>query len=93
MSRKLYIRIFFEDEHGRYRNGQEDFEPEDFGGIPAVGDVILSPFRKPISDNYEYDKGFWEVVKRYFKPQESEEFSSIALVVRERSRSSHEVDI
>lgn len=58
-----------------------------------MGDVILSPFGKPINDNYQYDKGLWEVVKRYFKPQESEEFSYVALVVRERSRSSREVDI
>ena len=93
MSRKLYIRIFFEDANGIYQNGSQDFEPEDFGGVPAVGDVILSPFRPLINDNYEKYKGFWEVVKHYFKPQESNEFSYVALVVRERSRSSHEVEI
>ena len=102
MSHPLYIRIFFKNEDGTYRDSREDFEPDDFGGcIPAVGDVIVSHLLGFSSETFETDGGFWEVVKRYFKPDPPNPNSSspsdshphLGLVVRERSRLPHELGI
>ena len=88
---QLYIRIFYEDQNGHYRDDKLDIHPDDFGGLPAVGDVILDPAIPPINDAYESQRGFWEVVKRYFKPFQPHPY--VVLVVRERSRSNREIDI
>ena len=85
----LRIRIFFENEEGAYRNGKQDFCPEVFGGVPAVGDVILSPSLPPVDDASHHQRGFWEVVKRYFIPVEP----YVPLVVRARSRLPREIGI
>ena len=86
------IRIFVEQE-GRYVDTGEEFLPEEFGGIPAVNDVIVSPGVQMLRDGYEHEGGFWEVVKRYFKPDVSKDPltpSYVILVVVERSRVQYE---
>ena len=85
----LRIQIFFANEEGAYRNGTQAFYPEVFGGVPAVGDVILAPWLPPVNDASQQQGGFWEVVTRYFIPVEP----YVPLVVRARSRLPHEIGI
>ncbi len=94
MSDHLRIRIIFENKDGEYRDGKHEFRPEDFGGVPAVGDVIISPWLPPVNEDYQEQGGFWEVVTRYFKPSDDPSDNPyVALVVRERSRGDREIGI
>ncbi|MCY4386810.1 MAG: hypothetical protein OXC18_06860 [Desulfurellaceae bacterium] len=43
MSREVIIQIYFEKD-GQYKSERKTFGLEDFGMIPAVGDIIFSPY-------------------------------------------------
>ena len=103
MSQTTCVCIFSEDQNGRFQDQKHHFTLEELGGVPAVGDVIISPFLPPVNDEYPHHGGFWEVTRRYFKPDmpmkpetketEREYYSYIVLVVKERSRYEQELDI
>lgn len=58
MNQMILVRIFFEDQNGGFQDQRIDLSPEDLGAIPAVGDVIISPFQPPVDDSYPHHKGF-----------------------------------
>ena len=90
MSREVIIHVYFEKD-GQYINeNTSPFRLEDFGTIPAVGDVIfsISP-----SGSFAAGKDAWEVVQRYFNPYRNEKGIWVGLVVRARQRSEQERSI
>ena len=81
MSREVTIHVYFEKD-GQYINENPiPFGLEDFGTIPALGDVIfsISP-----SGSFAAGKDAWEVVQRYFNPYRNEKEIWVGLVVRAR---------
>lgn len=93
MSEREYpVRIFVEVD-GRYCDREDGYDASDFATLPAVGDVIVSPWAAP--DAHRSDpqmRTFYEVVRRYFSPS-SRKPDWVALVVKERPGTEREYDV
>lgn len=88
MAHDWTVRVRFENGQGHYQDTSFDFTVDNFGGVPAVGDVVLPPRNAARPQN---DRA-WQVVKRYFKLHPFH-LGYVILVVRERARLADEVDM
>lgn len=86
------VRIFLDsDEY--YEDLRDEYDASDFATLPAVGDIIVSPWALPDADRGDPEqRTFYEVVRRYFSPS-SRKPVWVALVVKRRPGTEKECNV